>query len=107
MPEYEPTSPMSVQNLAEYDVKSSDEDLAPVMNLVAQDERLSRAVIEINEDIVRLVAQFGSNPRAYKRERTRSMRNIVSDIRRSPRHPSIENASQRAHCVREDEEAES
>ena len=56
-----------------------------MMNLVVQDERLSRAVIEINEDIVRLVAQFAGNPRPYKRERARSIRNFVSEIYSAPR----------------------
>ena len=84
MPAYEPSSPMSVQHLAGGN-EAEDLPVQAVMNLVAQDEKLTEEMTNINKEIQELVAQLGGNPREYRRERGRAIQHLVSEIYSAPR----------------------
>ena len=85
MIEHELYSPMSVQHLSGSTVQAEDADVLPVMNLLSQEEIMSSEVLEINREIVQIIAQMGGNPRSYRRDRQRSIQNLVSEIYSAPR----------------------
>lgn len=84
MPAYEPSSPMSALHLASCALKSDDEDIQPAMRLVSQDAKLTETILDINEEIMQLVAQLRGVPSSYRRERVQVIQTLVSEICSAP-----------------------
>ncbi len=74
-----------VAHLEALTVKEDDEDVKPVVDLVAADEALKENVLQTNTEILKLVAQLGGSMRAYRRDRERAIKHLVSEIYSAPR----------------------
>ena len=77
--------PMETAHLNALTVHEEDEDLKPVMDVIGTDEAIKEDVLQLNVEILRLVAQFGGAARSYRRERAQTIKNLVSEIYSAPR----------------------
>ncbi len=78
-------APMEVAHLNALKVAEDDADIKPVVELIGDDEPIREEVLRTNVEILKLLAQFGEAPRSYRRERTRAVQNLVSEIYSAPR----------------------
>ena len=108
-----PTTPMSVQQLSdpprtklrrttdtsalpderrprllqEWSMTTTDveDDLGPMLNLLEQEELLSRELQQCAAETVRLVAALGGQRTAYHRERKQAVQRMVAEVYSAPR----------------------
>ncbi len=76
---------MEVAHLNALKVAEDDADIKPVVDLIGDDEPIKEEVLKTNVEILMLLAQFGEGPRNYRRERTKAVQHLVSEIYSAPR----------------------
>ena len=79
------SEPMSVAHLQALTVREDDEDVKPAVDLISSREEMATEVIEDNLHIMEVLAQLGANPKSYRRERSRAVKALVSEIYSAPR----------------------
>ena len=62
-----------------------EDDLGPMLNLLEQEELLSRELQQCAAETVRLVAALGSQRTAYHRERKQAVQRMVAEVYSAPR----------------------
>ena len=93
---YSPTSaasePMSMGHLRALTVTSEDADLHPAADLVSTREDMVADLVQDNISIMEVLGQLGANPKSYRRERSRAVKALVSEIYSAPRVTQAANA---------------
>ena len=56
------------------------QDVAPILSLLGADEELCEALLSVDQEIVKIIAQLGGNHKSYRRERARQVKHMVSEI---------------------------
>ena len=89
---YEPSDPasprpepMHIGHLQALTVDGSDADIKPAVDVVSTREDMAKDIIEDNVRIMEVLAQLGANPKKYRRERSRAVKALVSEIYSAPR----------------------
>jgi hypothetical protein len=88
---YSPKSPepedesMSIGHLQALTVHEEDEDVQPATDVVSAHEELVKDVLETNVHILEILATLGANPKRYRRERSRAVKALVSEVYSAPR----------------------
>ena len=86
---YSPASPepepMNIGHLNALEVDAQDEDLAPAVGVVSTHDDMVCEMLEDNIQILEVLAQLGANTKQYRRERSRAVKALVSEIYSSPR----------------------
>ncbi len=86
---YEPTTPlpepMSMGHLQASTVTGEDGDSNPAVDLVSTREDMVDELIKDNVSIMETLAQLGANPKSYRRERSRAVKALGSEIYSAPR----------------------
>ena len=77
--------PMNLGHLQALTVLSQDEDVQPVTQLISTRDDLVEEALEDNVRILEVLAHLGANPRSYRRERSRAVKALVSEIYSAPR----------------------
>ncbi len=84
LPDSEDT-PMEVSHLNALTVVENDPDVKPLMDLIGDEEPAKEDLLQLNVEILRLVAQLGGPVRGYRREREKAVRHLVAEIYSAPR----------------------
>jgi len=66
-------------------VNKEDADLHPAVDVVDPHEDMVSHLIGDNVSIMEMLAQLGANPKSYRRERSRAVKTLVSEIYSAPR----------------------
>ena len=88
---YEPTSPrsdsssMNLGHLHALAVDNKDEDVNPAAESPNTREDIVKRLVEDNSSIMETLAQPGGSPKSYRRERSRAVKALVSEIYSAPR----------------------
>ncbi len=77
--------PMEVAHLNALTVTEDDEDLKPLMRLIGNEEPIKEDLLQLNAEILRMIAQLGGPVRSFRRERKRTIRHLVAEIYSAPR----------------------
>ena len=65
-------------------IPKDDNDLEPMLSLLAQDELLSHELQQCAAETVRLVAALGGQATAYRRERMQAVQRMVAEVYGAP-----------------------
>ena len=65
-------------------VHQDDEDVQPATNLAGARKLMVDSILEDNPNILEVHAQLGANPKQHRRERSKAVRALVSEIYSPP-----------------------
>jgi hypothetical protein len=76
---------MSMGHLHALTVHEEDEDVQFATDVASAHEELVKDVLETNVHILEILATLGANPKRYRRERSRAVKALVSEVYSAPR----------------------